>query len=1341
MTKRVSITVAWFLAIFVLFSGSIDANSLHPLTVSAQEPADQNDNQDGDEIETQEFNPLAKVICPSCPAWSPNVKLASTYVHTSTPNVCSGVLVDPKHLLTAGHCIFSHELPSGVDQWPISIEVVPAYDNANRPYGDSLASDWFVFPEWQNKDFTIPGPIPDQPDYNWDIGIIELARPVGALTGWYRIGYNPKDSFFKTNNFDNPGYPSDPDYNYNGEHLYNWSGNFDCVTDNNLYQDADSRSIGGHSGGGILFSTEDITKVYGVLSGPYIEVTDLNCLLGSSERRARYTRITQSKYNDFQNFMISNTPIIPDLIPLNVNVSSSTIAAGNQIPSIDFLLHNYSSATWNGTIPIKIYLSTDDNITDSDTLLGTVSHTGQVGPKESDRVTLNNLPKIPANKKGRYWIGIKLHLQDVDPGNNTTQGWDAQEITVTNPNPNQTENVSVALIIDATGSMRDNDPNGMRKAAAKVFIDSAQIGDKIAVVAFNTNKYHYGPLRTIQTKADRDALKAAVDKVGAYSGTDINVGLQGGFDELSSDTSDNAKTAVLLTDGKNEPAKDTVKHLLYKNKGWPIYTVGLGEAIIDEIRKIATETGGECVNNCTILQDPNQLQPLYFDILQKVAGGNTVFNQSVPVPQGASESLTTSVPPNQNSATFFSGWSGTLVSMDLVSPTGRRITSSSSASDVYHAVGSTYRIYTIQQPEAGTWKIEVSRSGSSNSASILTEGNQVDIRVAVRKKPDPFMVYLPVALRNHKPGTSQPPPTPTPPPPNRGPNKPSSPVPAANASDTIVTTKLFWSGGDPDSGDTVTYKVYFDANKSNPTTLLCNNTVASLCDPPGNLQYDTDYYWKVVATDNHNATSTGSVWHFKTEPAPSTCDKPGKSTLSLPGDKTTVTDNTPTFVWTSASDATEYYLQVDNNNDFSSPEISLLVNDTEYELTSELSDGTYYWRVIGNNHTDQCNTFGLWSDIWLVNIQTGPIWSPPVNLSKASGSSENPDIVISPSRHVHIVWNDNVFGSHEIYYTMKLIGLNRFTPIVNVSNQTGDDKFPSIGTDATNTLHLVWSNDSILYSQKDLEGDWLNPETIGVGFKPKVAVGSDGSVHIVWETEREIYYSVKTNNGSWSTPFNLSNSANLISYDPDIALDSQNRPHIVWDEQVTSYSDIYYVSQADNGTWLSPENISKTTIDSHFGKVKIDLNDTVHVIWPNADGSGVTTKMTYSYKTTSGVWSNPMPLFNDQFSYLPKLAVSPDNELRLVWSNLVDTFFSKQFNGSWLTPLNISNNSTTGLMTELDSNGGIDALVWMDDAPGNLDIFYSEAVDNVVWSTSTSLSSIESAPDAYPVPTPTPSLR
>jgi hypothetical protein len=37
---------------------------------------------------------------------------------------------------------------------------------------------------------------------------------------------------------------------------------------------------------------------------------------------------------------------------------------------------------------------------------------------------------------------------------------------------------------------------------------------------------------------------------------------------------------------------------------------------------------------------------------------------------------------------------------------------------------------------------------------------------------------------------------------------------------------------------------------------------------PGTLNYETTYYWQIIAKDEHGASTPGPIWHFTTEDAP-----------------------------------------------------------------------------------------------------------------------------------------------------------------------------------------------------------------------------------------------------------------------------------------------------------------------------------------------------------------------------------------------------------------------------------------------------------------------------------------
>ncbi len=97
---------------------------------------------------------------------------------------------------------------------------------------------------------------------------------------------------------------------------------------------------------------------------------------------------------------------------------------------------------------------------------------------------------------------------------------------------------------------------------------------------------------------------------------------------------------------------------------------------------------------------------------------------------------------------------------------------------------------------------------------------------------------------------------------NLPPNTPSEPDPSDGADDVSIEKILEWKGGDPNSGDTVTYDVYF--GKSSPPQLVKKNLFQTGYDP-GTMDFNTKYYWQIVAEDSQGLTATGPIWYFTTE--------------------------------------------------------------------------------------------------------------------------------------------------------------------------------------------------------------------------------------------------------------------------------------------------------------------------------------------------------------------------------------------------------------------------------------------------------------------------------------------
>lgn len=109
---------------------------------------------------------------------------------------------------------------------------------------------------------------------------------------------------------------------------------------------------------------------------------------------------------------------------------------------------------------------------------------------------------------------------------------------------------------------------------------------------------------------------------------------------------------------------------------------------------------------------------------------------------------------------------------------------------------------------------------------------------------------------------------------NRPPNTPENPSPKNQSTGYPIDAGLSWTGGDPDSLDTVTYDAYFGTDIDPP---LDSGDLTSPKFNPGTIEYNTTYHWKIVATDNHGAVTTGPIWNFTTELKPPKKDNSGGS--------------------------------------------------------------------------------------------------------------------------------------------------------------------------------------------------------------------------------------------------------------------------------------------------------------------------------------------------------------------------------------------------------------------------------------------------------------------------------
>jgi hypothetical protein len=349
-------------------------------------------------------------------------------------------------------------------------------------------------------------------------------------------------------------------------------------------------------------------------------------------------------------------------------------------------------------------------------------------------------------------------------------------------------------------------------------------------------------------------------------------------------------------------------------------------------------------------------------------------------------------------------------------------------------------------------------------------------------------------------------------------------------------------------------------------------------------------------------------------------------------------------------------------------------------------------------------------------------------ISWTPGHSGDAAIAFEPSGKLHVVWKDNTSGNFEIYYKKSPDGGLTWITGKRLTFTSGSSGKPAIAVDASHNLHVVWEEDLSgnieIYYKKSTDGgvNWTTNKrlswTAGSSYDPFIAVDSSAYLHVAWSDDtpgnEEVFYAKSKDRGAtWTAGKRLSWTADE-SEDPAIGLDPSGFVHVVWSDETPGNSEVYHKGSTDGGTsWTAGKRLTWNSGSSNGQVIAVSSSGNLGVVWQdNTPGNFEI----YSKNSLDGgtTWtSNKRITWDSGNSFNPVMAVDSSDYLHVVFMDDTpgnfELFYKKSLDGgvTWTTNRRL----TWSIYTEgspalgVDSSGNLH-LVWESMAPGNYEIYY-----------------------------------
>jgi hypothetical protein len=262
---------------------------------------------------------------------------------------------------------------------------------------------------------------------------------------------------------------------------------------------------------------------------------------------------------------------------------------------------------------------------------------------------------------------------------------------------------------------------------------------------------------------------------------------------------------------------------------------------------------------------------------------------------------------------------------------------------------------------------------------------------------------------------------------------------------------------------------------------------------------------------------------------------------------------------------------------------------------------------------------------------------------------------------VYLLWS----YSGRIYCTTRLPNQNWSSPEI-VYGPNMYFRNPRAAVDLNGTIHVTMytrdqnGSEGITYMQRDDTAVWSYPIYLTTDFQGNydntgnryTFVDRYGRVQVLWVDVRDsdMYYVIKSANGEWSEPVNISEG--WLNWDgfnntKAVKADEEGRIFLAW-----SGGGINISQHAVYSDWSTPIYISTDTYTTNPISLFPDSHGNIHVTWdmPVYCGSNECGNIYYTVQKPGEAWTDPIVLSQpDTRVFSPNIAVGLDGRVHVVW--------------------------------------------------------------------------------------------